>query len=512
MKKEVNKNQPQAEITRSPVVVVVGHIDHGKTKLLDHIRKTNVIEGESGGITQHIGAYEVAVSTKRGVSGEITFLDTPGHEAFSEIRSRGARVADVAILVVAADEGVKPQTEESIKAIQAADIPFVVAINKTDKEGANPERVKMQLAEKSVYVEGHGGKVPCVSVSAKEGVGVDDLLETVLLLAEMEELKAEAGVLASGVVIESSLEQKRGNAATLLIQNGTLRQGEFVAADSALAPVRIFEDFLGHSLKEARFSSPVRVVGFNVLPPVGSSFQAFSSKQEAEKALVLNAKPRPVPHSAEKFVSGETEKIVVPMVLRADVSGSLEALEKEVKKFGSDKIGIKILKSGTGMVGEDDLKAAASVKDLIIIAFRVGIDRNMIESLRKSGVLFKEFDIIYQVSDWLMPILESRLPQEVAKEEIGVAKVLKIFKKVGQKQVIGGRVTDGMAKSGAEFRVMRNEHQIGSGKVLELQHAKAKVGEVEKGQEFGLMASSEVSVAAGDMLEFFSASMVKGKL
>lgn len=510
MKKETNKNQPQAEIIRPPVVVVVGHIDHGKTKLLDYIRKSNVIEKESGGITQHIGAYEVAVSTKNGVAGEITFLDTPGHEAFSEIRSRGARVADVAILVIAADEGVKPQTEESLKAIQGAGIPFVVAINKIDKEGANPERVKMQLAEKGVFVEGHGGKVPCLPISAKEGTGVEDLLETVLLVAEMEELKADAGAVASGVVIESSLEQKRGNAATLLIQNGTLRQGEFVVADSALAPVRIFEDFLGHPLKEARFSSPVRVVGFNKIPPVGAQFKAFVLKKDAEKAAVSAVK-EPRAASVDDKIA-ENGQIAVPFVLRADVSGSLEALEKEIKKFGSDKIKIKILKSGTGMVGEDDLKIASSTKNLIIVAFRVGIDRNIIEPLRQSGIAFKEFEIIYEVADWLKPILEIRLPQEAVKENTGVAKILKIFSRTGQKQVIGGRVTDGVAKSGAEFRIKRNDHDIGFGKVLELQKAKAKAGEVEKGQEFGLMVSSEIGIAPGDMLEFFAVSMVKGKL
>ncbi|MEK7647168.1 MAG: translation initiation factor IF-2 [Patescibacteria group bacterium] len=510
---EKNKNlsSQSSEISRSPVVVVVGHIDHGKTKLLDYIRKSNVIEKESGGITQHIGAYEVAVSTKSGVASEITFLDTPGHEAFSEIRSRGARVADVAILVVAADEGVKPQTEESIKAIQISDIPFVVALNKIDKEGANPERVKMQLAEKGIYVEGHGGSVPCVLISAKEGTGVEDLLETVLLVAEMEELKADAGAPASGVVIESSLEQKRGNAATLLIQNGTLRQGEFVVADSALAPVRIFEDFLGHPLKEARFSSPVRVVGFNKIPPVGSEFKAFVLKKDAEKAAAFVVKE---PHVG--FADGEKNmengQIVVPFVLRADVSGSLEALEKEIKKFGSDKIKIKILKSGTGMVGEDDLKIASSTKDLIIVAFRVGIDRNIIEPLRQSRIAFKEFEIIYEVADWLKQVLEMRLPQEAVSENTGTAKILKVFSRVSQKQVIGGRVTDGVVKSGAEFHIKRNDHDIGSGKILELQKAKSKAGEVEKGQEFGLMVSSEIGIAAGDMLEFATVSMVKGKL
>lgn len=500
------------QITRPPVVVVVGHIDHGKTSLLDYIRSTKVTEKESGGITQHIGAYEVEINTKSGAIGKITFLDTPGHEAFSEMRSRGARVADVAVLVVAADDGVKPQTEESIKAIQKAEVAFVVAINKIDKEGANPERVKMELAEKGVYVEGYGGNVPCVLISAKKGTGVDDLLETVFLLAEMEALRGDVAAPASGVVIEASLDQKRGNAATLLIQNGVMRSGEFVAAGSAVAPVRIFEDFLGHALKEATFSSPVRIVGFNELPKVGSIFGVYSSKKDAEQVAseagqVL--KQKNVASKKEDIIEG---RVIVPLIIKADVSGSLEALEGEVKKFGSEKISVKILKSGTGMIGEDDLKTALGAKNAIIIAFRVGIERNVQESLRQANITHGKFDIIYEASDWLKKEMESRLPQELARADAGRVKIQRLFKKTGAKQVIGGKVLEGAIVAGGKFNILRNEHPLGEGKILELQSGKEKAERVESGSEFGILVTSEITIAPGDILEVFTESVIKGKI
>ncbi|MEK7596181.1 MAG: translation initiation factor IF-2 [Patescibacteria group bacterium] len=506
---EPNKNL----IARPPVVVVVGHIDHGKTKLLDYIRKTNVMEKESGGITQHIGAYEVMIKTKDGNEEKITFLDTPGHEAFSQIRSRGAKAADVAILVVAADEGVKPQTEESIGVLKNADLPFAVAINKIDKEGANSEKIKKELAEQGILVEDWGGKTPAVEISAKQGTGVEDLLETIVLLAQLEELKADPKILAKGVVIESSLEPKRGNAATLLIQDGTLKVGEFVAAGSAVSPVRIFEDFLGNSLKEASFSSPIRVVGFDCLPPAGTAFSAFYSKKEAEKA------------AAKEKISGgffgENKKIkevqivsliIVPVILKADTSGSLEALEKEAKKFDSEKLKIKILKSGTGPVSEDDFKTALSAQEAIIVSFRAGLDVKIRELLSRGGVVFKNFDVIYEASDWLKEQLEKKLPPEIKRMEIGKAKILKLFKKSGQKQVIGGKVLDGFVKAEARFEIIRNEHKIGEGRIMELQQAKIKAKEAAKGDEFGLLVDAAAGIEAGDVLHFFEEKTIKQTL
>lgn len=494
-------------IARSPVVVVVGHIDHGKTSLLDYIRRANVAEGESGGITQHIGAYETVVSTKAGAAGKLTFLDTPGHEAFSEMRSRGARVADVAILVVAADEGVKPQTEESIRAIKKAELPFVVALNKMDKEGANPDRVKMALAEKEVFVEGYGGNVPCVPISAKKGTGIEELLETVFLLAELEDLKADAGASAEGVVIESHLDRKRGNTATLLIKNGKLRAGEFVTAGKAFAPVRIFEDFKGHMLKEATFSSPVRITGFSELPAVGVIFRGYFSRKEAERAIFEMAEISPAAEKPAAVIFGQ--QVIVPLILKADVSGSLEALIGEVNKFNSEKLAVKILKSGTGIIGEDDLKTARGSRDVIILGFRVGIERNIVESLKQAEISYNTFEIIYEASDWLKVELEKRLPQKIERISEGRAKILKIFKKTGAKQVIGGRVLESAVVAGGKFDIMRNDHNIGEGKILELQSNKVRAERVESGSEFGMLVVSEITIAPGDIIEVFSERVVQ---
>ncbi|MBI2628336.1 MAG: translation initiation factor IF-2 [Candidatus Niyogibacteria bacterium] len=503
------------KISRPPVVVVVGHIDHGKTKLLDYIRKSNIAEKESGGITQHIGAYEAVINTKDGRTEKITFLDTPGHEAFSQIRSRGAKAADVAILVVAADEGVKPQTEESIKVLKDANLPFVVAINKIDKEGADSEKVKKELAEREILVESWGGKVPAVEISAKQGTGVKELLETIILLAQLEELKADPRIPAKGVVIESSLEPKRGNAATLLIQDGTLKIGNFVAAGNAISSVRVFEDFLGHSLKEASFSSPVRVVGFDYLPPAGTVFSAFLSKKEAEKFSAKEKISKDFLKEKEKKIIKEAPAaslIIVPVILKADTSGSLEALEKEAKKFDSEKLKIKILKSGTGPISEDDFKVALSAPETIILSFRAGLDEKIIELLSRRGVIFKNFEIIYEASDWLKEQLEKKLPLEIERTEIGQAKILKLFKKSGQKQVIGGKIIDGLVKNEARFEIIRNEHKIGEGRIIELQQAKIKTKEAAKGSEFGILADAEISIEPGDILRFFEEKTIKQTL
>ena len=510
-------------IPRPPVVVIVGHIDHGKTKLLDYIRKTNVAEKESGGITQHIGAYEAIIKTKDGNEEKITFLDTPGHEAFSQIRSRGAKAADVAVLVVAADEGVKPQTKESIKVLKDAGLPFVVAINKIDKEGTSSEKVKKELAEQEILVESWGGKVPAVEISAKQGTGVEDLLETIVLLAQLEELKADPKIPAKGVVIESSLEPKRGNAATLLIQDGTLKAGDFVVAGNAVSPVRIFEDFLGHSLKEASFSSPVRVVGFDCLPPAGMIFSAFPSKKEAEKAAAAAPKAEIISNDFLKIKKTEEEQdislsadrqalTIVPVILKADTFGSLEALEKEAKKFESEKLKIKILKSGTGPVSEDDFKIALGAQGAIIVSFRAGFEAKISELLARGNVIFKNFDVIYEASDWFKEQLEKKLPLETERAEIGKAKILKLFKKTGQKQVIGGKVVDGVVKAEARFEIIRNEHRIGEGRIIELQQAKIKVKEAAQGGEFGILADAEISIEPGDILRFFEEKTIKQTL
>ena len=285
----INQTKKENLVLRQPIVVVMGHVDNGKTTLLDYIRKTSVAEKESGGITQHIGAYEAALTDKKGDQRKITFVDTPGHEAFSKMRARGARVADVAILVIAAEEGLKPQTKEALEAIKTAGIPFIIALNKIDKPSSNPDKVKKELGDANVIIEEWGGKTPLVPISAKTGEGVEDLLEMILILSDLEDLKADPSARASGLVVESHLDSKRGNTATLIIQNGTLKKGDFVVCGRSFATVRIFEDFAGHSIEEAIFGQPVRVVGFNEPPEVGLTFGAVKTKKEAE-AMAQKAK------------------------------------------------------------------------------------------------------------------------------------------------------------------------------------------------------------------------------
>ena len=508
-------SQNEKSVVRSPIVVVMGHIDHGKTTLLDRIRKSNVAEKESGGITQHIGAYEATVSTKSGETKKITFIDTPGHEAFSKMRSRGARVADLAILVVAADDGVKPQTKEAIDAINSAEIPFVVALNKIDKSNANIEKAKKDLSENGVLIEEWGGKIPLVPISAKNGEGVDALLEMVLLASELEDLRADPTVKASGVVIESHLDSKRGNAATLIIHDGVLRQGEFVVAGSVFAPVRIFEDFAGHSIKEAFFGQAVRIVGFASLPEVGSSFQAVSTKKEAENLIetMKTTLVRPKAKDTGAHPPADAKKVFeIPLIIKTDFAGSAEALEAEIKKLESDRLKIKILRSGTGPKNEDDTKLASGSSSTIVVGFKVGTDKTASELAERYGITMKNFDIIYEVTDWLKVAIKDKLPEEIVEKELGRAKILKIFKQGAKDQIVGGRVVSGTAVSGKKFKIKRRGNILGEGKIQELEQHKTRVAQVEEGKEFGLRIISKLALAEGDELEMVEEEKIKPEI
>ncbi len=483
-------------IPRPPIVVVMGHIDHGKTTLLDFIRKTKIAEKESGGITQHIGAYEIEHQGKK-----ITFIDTPGHEAFSKMRSRGARIADLAILVVAADDGVKAQTTEALNAIKEAKIPFIVAINKTDKENADPEKTKRELAEKEVYLEGMGGKTPAINISAKTGQGISELLEMVLLVSEMEDLKADKNCPASGVVVESHLDPKRGLASTLIIQNGTLRKKMFINASGAIAPVKIFENFLGRAVEEASFSSPIKIIGFDKLPEAGANFRSYESRSEAENAESGGQSPCPV---SGTFKEMGGYKIVIPIIIKADVSGSGEALEKEIMKLSTEEAGINIIRSGVGNITEDDIKLASD--DTIIVGFRVKAETGIIQMAERQRIILAFFDIIYKVNEWLAEEIIKRVPKEAAEEILGTAEIVKIFNQEKNKQVVGGRVLSGRAVSGKYVRISRRGTQIAKGKILELQHFKMKVSEVEEGKEFGALIEIKNELAKGDLMEIYEIS------
>jgi translation initiation factor IF-2 len=471
-------------IERPPIVVVMGHIDHGKSKLLDYIRKSNVVEKEAGGITQHIGAYEVEIKNKK-----ITFLDTPGHEAFTKMRERGARVADIAILVIAADEGIKAQTLEAHETIKAAGIPFIIALNKIDKPNSDPEKIKAQLAEKGILVEGYGGKIPVHNISAKTGEGINELLDIILLLAEIEGFRANPEENASGFVIESHLDSKRGISATLLIQNGTMKKGMFVVAGKTMAPIRIFEDFQGEAIEEATFSSPIKITGFDQLPEVGVEFKTFNTKEEAGNAKIIPETTRPVPETNEG----------IPLVIKTDVAGSLEALEKEILKIKTEKIKLNILKEAVGDINEDDIKLASSGKDSIVIGFNVKIDNRAKELAERFGVILFLENIIYKISEWLEKEIERRESAGKVEEEVtGRAKILKAFSQTRTKKVVGGQVVFGKIAEGKKIKIKRGDEEIGSGKILELQHNKMPVKEVKEGDEFGVMIETRDEIIPDD--------------
>ncbi len=494
-----DKNKQNNTETRPPIVVVMGHIDHGKSTLLDYIRKTNVVDKEKGGITQHISAYEVVHKDEKGENKKITFLDTPGHEAFSKMRERGAKVADIAILVVSAEDGVKPQTIEAWKTIEESKLPYIVAINKIDKEGANIEKTKMELAEKEIYLEGYGGKVPFVPISAKTGVGIDDLLSLILILAEVENFSADYKTPASGFVIEANMDSKRGVQATLIIKNGIIKKGMTVVVEDSICSTRIMENFLGKMIDEAVSSSPIRLVGFNKVPQIGGEFKTFDKKTEAEEYVKnwnnnLNTK--------NTKMEAPSDKKVIGIILKADVAGSLEAIEKEIAKIKNDTAEFKILVKGAGPISESDIKGISD--DVIVIGFNVKADKNASELAITKGLNINFFDIIYKMTEWLEEQMELRRPRVETTEIIGKAKILKSFTRTKERQIVGGKVIEGQINLDSMVRIMRRDFEIGKGRIVNLEKGKVKTSIVEEGLEFGTMIESKIEIVAGDTIECFT--------
>lgn len=484
----------------------MGHIDHGKSSLLDYIRKTNIVEKEAGGITQHLSAYEVHHEGRNAQeANRITFLDTPGHHAFSKMRARGAHIADVAILVVSAEDGVKEQTKEALAAIKEAGIPYIVAINKIDKPNANIERTKQNLAENEIYLEGFGGDVPFIPISAKVGTGIDELLDMLLLVAEMENLLGDSALPAEGIVVESHIDTKRGTSATLIITNGTLKKGMSILAEESISPVRAIENFLGKQIPEATFSSPIQITGFDALPRVGATFRAYATKKEAEAAQEKMRDEKihaPSPKLARETMITEGST-VIPLVIKTDVAGTLEAIEKELRKITRERIVLKIIGAGIGAVSENDAKLASSSEGSIIVGFHTKVERAAADIAERFGVTIKTFDVIYELLEWVEEELTRRTPKFMSEEVVGSAKVLKTFSVVKHKQVIGGKVTEGELKLDAQVRILRRETEIGRGKIIELQQSKIAAKKVEKGNECGMMVESKIEIAPGDVLEAF---------
>lgn len=484
--------------SRAPIVAVMGHIDHGKSTLLDYIRKTNVTGGEAGGITQHVSAYEVVHN-----GAHITFLDTPGHEAFQAMRQRGAAIADIAILVVAADDGVKTQTIEALKAITESKTPYIVAINKIDKDGASVERAKQTLAEQSVLVEGYGGSIPCVAISAKTGEGVNELLDMIGLVTEMEELTDSPDEAAKGYVLESSLDPRTGAIATLIIRSGKLLVGDCVVAGTHIAKIKKLENFLGESIKEAHASSPVRVYGFSSVPSAGDAFDAFCDKKDAEnyhEQAVEDAKARP----SESAVASEEKKFELPIAIKTDAFGTLEAVRREVEKLGTERVRPVVIQAGIGAITENDVRVASASAKAIVLGFTVKVERPAQDLADKLGITVATFDIIYKLSEWLAEEIGKRAPREQVEETVGKIKILKLFATDKGKQVIGGEVTEGVARKDHSAKIMRRSNEVGRCRIVELQKDRSATSEVSMGSQCGLQVKCDIDVAAGDVLEVFA--------
>ncbi|HAU07647.1 MAG: Translation initiation factor IF-2 [Candidatus Yanofskybacteria bacterium GW2011_GWF1_44_227] len=496
--------------SRPPVVVVLGHVDHGKTKLLDAIRHTNVVDGESGGITQHIGAYQAEVHGKT-----ITFLDTPGHEAFAAIRTRGVKVADIAVLVVAADESVKPQTKEAINIIKEAGIPYIVAINKMDKDAANPQRVKQDLASEDVLAEDWGGKVPMVEVSAKDGKNLDDLLDMILLVAEVEELGEDLGSPTGGVIIESHLDKQRGNVATALVNKGVLKIGDFIVVGTVIGKIKSMEDFKGNSIVEARPSQPVVIMGWASAPQIGKGFEVAKNKNEAEDLQAANVDIKQLLLFITSTREDHGDKKVLNMVFKTDVSSSMEALDNVVGQIKSDEVGYNVISYGIGSIGEADIKTAIASKAQVI-GFRVGVDKSAEKLAERDGIKLATFDIIYELVEYIRGEMANLLGAEVKKNIIGKLKVIAIFKTDTKSIILGGKVISGKALRGVGCDILRGEGVLGSAKIGQLQHNKGDVTEVSDGLEAGLRldfgGKDMPEIRQGDIIEIYEEESVKRTL
>ena len=496
------KNQKENLQPRPSVVVILGHVDHGKSSILETIKDLKITEKEAGGITQHIGAYEIEHQGKT-----ITFIDTPGHEAFSAMRSRGAKVADIAILVVAADEGVKPQTKEAILHIKKSGIPVIVAINKIDKPGADPERVKRELAKSDILVESMGGKIPSVETSAKTRKGIDTLLELILLVAEMEELRGNRGLPGEGVVIESYLDKKRGPTTTLLLRNGILKPGDTIGTDSTFGKVKILENFQGSQLEKACPSQPCIVIGFENVPQVGEKFKVYPDLESARKDTKKEEHPF---YPAEVLVI-EPDKKVLNLILKTDVRGSLEPIKEVLKIISQEKVVLRILKGEVGDISEGDVKLAESSRAKIL-GFRVKINPAIQGLAEREGVKIIIYDIIYELSQGVRQIMEKMVEPEKVRIDLGKMKALVIFLTKGRRQIIGARVTEGEVKKGLMIEVFKGEERIGGGRIINLQRNKKDIEKGVKGDECGILFEGDVKAEEGDLLVVYREEKKKGSL
>ena len=494
------------EVTRAPVVTIMGHVDHGKTSLLDYIRHTKVAAGEAGGITQHIGAYSVSTD-----KGRVSFLDTPGHAAFTAMRARGAQATDIVVLVVAADDGVMPQTIEAIQHAKAAEVPLVVAVNKIDRENADPERVKNELSQHEVIPEDWGGEQIFVNVSAKTGEGIDDLLDAILLQAEVMDLKAVAEGPAHGIVIESSLEKGRGAVATLLVQAGTLKQGDMIIAGEEYGRIRNMFDETGSSIKEAGPSSPAVVLGLSKTPNAGDDFLVVKNERKArEVAEFRQGKTRDAKLAQQQASKlddmfsqmKEGELSTVPIIIKSDVHGSAEALRDALTKLSNDEVKVKVLSSSVGGITETDANLAAA-SDAFIIGFNVRADAAARTAIKESGVDVRYYSIIYEAIDDVKAAITGMLAPEIREQIVGMADVKEVFRSPKLGDIAGCIVTEGYVKRSNPIRVLRDHVVIFEGELESLRRFKDDVNEVRAGTECGIGVKNYNDVKVGDHIECY---------
>ena len=505
---DVSGEDPKALVSRPPVVAVLGHVDHGKTSLLDAIRATRVADGEAGGITQVIRAHQVERNGRR-----ITFIDTPGHEAFTAMRARGADVTDVAILVVAADDGVMPQTEEAIQHIRAAGVPIVVAVNKVDKDGANVDRVMQQLAEREIVSEQCGGDVPMVRTSARTGDGIDDLLEAVLLTSDAYvEPKANPNRAAVGTVIDSHLERGRGPIATIVVQNGTLHLGDNVVAGAVYGKIRALIDDLGHRVKDAGPSAPVVITGLNDVAMAGEVFQVTDTERAARSLAEQRAQSdkRQIEQPVRRITLADLASAVASdgvktlnLVLKAEANGSLEALRGQVQKVEDPTVRVRIIGEGVGAVSESDVNLAAA-SDAIVIGFNVKPDDRAKTAAETQGVDVRFYDVVYQVNEDLDRAVKGLYEPRMIEVFLGRAEVRRIFTVDGRNAIAGSHVVEGKITRNATCRVLRDSKEIAKSRIADLKRFKDDVREVARGYDCGITLADFSDFAEGDLIEAYS--------
>ncbi len=488
------------KIPRPPVVAIMGHVDHGKTTLIDYIRKSHIASSESGGITQHIGAYQAIVETESSQKRLITFLDTPGHEAFSAMRAHGASITDIVILVVAADDGVKPQTVEAINHARVANVPIIVAINKIDLPGANPDRVKQELAERDLVSEEWGGKTIMVPISAKKGENIQNLLEMVILTADLKDYKTNVNKPATGIVIESHMQVGVGPLATILVNDGTLKQGDIVAVGDTYGKIRFMEDYKGKRIKTATASTPTRIAGLNTVPNFGELVITAESEKTARQLTSVKSVVRQPINKIE--MEDKTKEKDLNIILKTDVQGSLEALKSSIEHLGNAEVKVKIISEGVGDITDSDVNLAETAS-AVIVGFRVSVKPQVKQLAERKKVQISIYEIIYQILDDLHASLSGMLEPEDIQIEMGKAQILKIFLTQKEEQIVGAKVTDGKLSVGNLLRIIRNDEQIADAKITTLRRNQNQVEQILSGTECGIGVKINIPLAEGDKLEAY---------